>query len=187
MQTPADTPYGVAIGGTSLNVDSNGNWTGESYWNNSLGAGSGGVSVVFREPIFQKMASIVASGRALPDLSFDANYISGESIVFDGVWYGDGGTSLASPIFGGCTVELEQVLGGRVTSYANQLYGNWTRYGYGSGSTVYAHDIIGGKPFGILEPGPGYDLATGIGSLDCFIGGQQYLYAGGNVSAPASR
>ncbi len=55
------------------------------------------------------------------------------------------------------------------------LYNHWRQFGYGSGSTTWAHDITGGPAFGILKPGTGYDLATGIGSLDCFTGGQKYL------------
>jgi subtilase family serine protease len=174
--TPADTPYTMAIGGTKLVVDANGNWVSESYWNQGGDVGGGGgVSTIFGEPKWQKKAGLTYTGRAEPDVSYDAAPASGEAIVFRNNWETVGGTSLASPIFGGCLVELDQVAGARVHKPFMNVYKNWHTLGYGSGSTVYAHDITTGTPFGILIPGPGYDLATGIGTLDCFVGGQAYL------------
>jgi hypothetical protein len=52
------------------------------------------------------------------------------------------------------------------------LYRNWLKKGYGF---LLAHDITDGKVDDILIPAPGYDLATGIGSLDCFAGGSALL------------
>jgi xanthomonalisin len=175
--TPTDTPYTVSIGGTTLSIDSNAKYQGETYWNNGFGAGGGGVSKVFKLPKWQKKAQIKQSGRAVPDISFDADPVTGEDIVYGGSWIGGGvgGTSLASPIFGGCLVEVEQMLGHRVSKPDKTLYKNWLALGYGSGSTPYAHDVTTGASFGILVPGPGYDLATGIGSLDCFVGGAAYF------------
>jgi subtilase family serine protease len=174
--TPADTPFTTAIGGTALTVDANGNYTSEIYWNSSGGAGGGGVSKIFKLPKWQRhVKNITKGGRNEPDISFDASPSTGIDIVFEGQFLTVGGTSLASPIFGACTVELEQVLGKRIKTLDKLLYNRWRQFGYSSGSTTYAHDITGGQAFGILKPGPGYDLATGIGSLDCFTGGQKYL------------
>jgi pseudomonalisin len=174
--TPADTPFTMAIGGTALTVDANGNYESEIYWNDSSGAGGGGVSTVFKLPKYQKkVKNITRGGRNEPDISFDAAPATGIDMVFQGQFLTVGGTSLASPIFGACTVELEQVLGHRIKPFHQMLYNHWRQFGYGSGSNTYAHDITGGSAFGILKPGPGYDLATGIGSLDCFTGGQKYL------------
>ena len=174
--TPADTPFTTAIGGTALTVDANGNYTSEIFWNDSSGAGGGGVSTVFKLPKYQrKVKNITRGGRNEPDISFDASPNTGIDMVFRGQFLTVGGTSLASPIFGACTVELEQVLGHRIKTLHPMLYNHWRQFGYGSGSTTWAHDITGGPAFGILKPGAGYDLATGIGSLDCFTGGQKYL------------
>jgi pseudomonalisin len=174
--TPADTPQTVAIGGTHLTVDTNGNYTSETYWDNGSGAGGGGVSTVFKVPGFQKkVPTITKGGRNEPDVSYDADPNSGEAIVFQGQFIVVGGTSLASPIFGGCMVELEQVFGNRISGQFNKgLYKSWLKLGYGSSPTLM-HDITTGTPSGILVPGVGYDLATGLGTLDCFTGGQAYL------------
>ena len=72
-------------------------------------------------------------------------------------------------------VERDQMENARIKKPLKSLYKNWHTLGYGSGSTTYAHDITTGNAYGILKPGPGYDLATGIGSLDCFVGAPAYF------------
>ena len=175
--TPADEPYSTAVGGTRLVVNGTGNYVDEIYWNNGYGAGGGGVSTVFKQPKWQRNAGIVASGRAIPDVSFDADPATGEDIVYGGHFIGGGlgGTSLSSPIFGACVIQTEQMLGGRAVQINEPLYADWYTLGYGSESATYAHDIVGGKAFRILVPGMGYDLATGIGSLDCYGAAAAYF------------
>ncbi|MBV9646163.1 MAG: S8 family serine peptidase [Candidatus Eremiobacteraeota bacterium] len=169
VQTPADTPFTTAIGGTALTVDTKGNYVSEQYWNDSTGAGGGGVSKIFPLPSFQKhVKGVTTTGRNIPDVSYDASAITGEDIVFSGTFGVIGGTSLASPLFGACIVEAEQVLGKRVGNLNPALYSHWLKDGYGSGKSLLAHDITTGSAFGILVPQKGYDLATGIGTLDCF-------------------
>jgi len=178
VQAPAVIPFVTAIGGTTLNVDNHGNYISEIYWNNTSGAGGGGVSVVFPLPSYQKpVKNIVTTGRNIPDVSLVGDPFTGEDVVLNGsfIGVGLGGTSLSSPLFGGCIVEVEQVMGKRIASLNSTLYKNFVAKGYGSGKTVFAHDVIGGSQFDILKPGPGYDLATGIGSLDCFTGGTALL------------
>jgi pseudomonalisin len=173
VNTPADTPYGVAIGGTLLTTDSNGNWKSESYWHgDATSAGGGGVSTVFAAPSWQTNAGLKYTGRAIPDLSFDAAGGSPESVVIGGTWKVAWGTSLASPIFGACIVELVSQYGARPEyPFDSSLYLEWSIFGYKYQNQTLAHDITTGTPYGILVPGPGYDLATGIGSLDCTNGG----------------
>jgi hypothetical protein len=65
-------------------------------------------------------------------------------------------------------IEAEQMAGARLPSVTETLYDNWLHVGYGKGALRRAHDIIGGVPWPPLVPRKGYDLATGIGSLDCF-------------------
>jgi subtilase family serine protease len=178
VAAPADSPFNVAVGGTTLNITKNANYISEIYWNNPSGAGGGGVSVVFPLPSYQKnVPTIVRSGRNIPDISMDADPFTGEDIVFNGSFlgFGLGGTSLASPLFGACVVEVEQVMGGRIGPVNAALYRKWLKKGYGSGKNTLAHDVIGGAQFNTIKPGPGYDNATGIGSLDCFTGGPALL------------
>ncbi len=173
VATPSDSPFNTAIGGTRLEIYPNGDDLNETFWNDGSGTGSGGVSVIFNLPSYQKrVPHIVKGGRNLPDLSFDASVDTGANIVFQGRWKWNGGTSLASPIAGACFVELNQVLGRRLGLINGALYRNWLKKGYG---LRLVHDITDGKPDDILIPARGYDLATGIGSFDCFAGGSALL------------
>ena len=159
---PVDTPHNTGVGGTSLSVNSSGQETGEVGWDGS----GGGVSKVFAIPGYQKkVPTIIAGGRNIPDLAFDADPGTGESFYFDGGFDGPiGGTSLASPQFGAALTEIDQVKGRRAGQFDTALYKTWLAAGYSKGSTVYFRDITKGSipPFGA---GPGYDQMTGIGTM----------------------
>jgi kumamolisin len=66
---PADSPHAVAVGGTSLNVNSNNSYNTESWWKNS---GGFGVSQFIGEPTYQSKLYPGATGRSVPDVSMDA-------------------------------------------------------------------------------------------------------------------
>ncbi len=73
---PASSPYVLACGGTSLQVDSNGLITSEVVWHDSSeSATGGGVSNVFPIPDYQANANVPVSlntnfaGRGLPDVA----------------------------------------------------------------------------------------------------------------------
>jgi len=51
---PASSPLVTAVGGTSLIADTSGKYQSETVWNSS-GAGGGGVSQQFSEPLYQKL------------------------------------------------------------------------------------------------------------------------------------
>jgi kumamolisin len=173
VSTPSSTPYGVAVGGTRLDLDAAGAVRSETYWNNQYGAGSGGVSNVFGLLRWQQTSGIATRGRAVPDVSFAADPAVGADIVFRHSWIGGGigGTSLASPLFGGCLIEIEQMIGRRIPAYGPALYDAWDR----AGLPHVFHDVVVGARFGTIKPERGYDLATGLGSLDCFAAGQRRL------------
>ena len=159
---PVDTPHNIAVGGTSLSVDENGNETGEVGWDDT----GGGVSVIFKTPMYQKkVAHVIATGRNIPDLAFDADPDTGASFYFGGGFDGPiGGTSLASPIFGAALTEIDQVQNARAGYFNVPLYKTWRAEGYGSGSHVYFRDITQGSipPY---QAGPGYDQMSGIGAM----------------------
>jgi subtilase family serine protease len=171
---PASAPSGVAVGGTELNVRNDGSYFGEDYWDDSLltGVGGGGVSMLFPLPKYQaKVAGINPSGRNIPDVSFDGDVDTGMALYVQGQWFDTGavgGTGLSSAIFGACAAEAEQMAGHRLAAMTATLYHHWLKKGFGSPGRPLGHDIYGGVAFPPLAPLPGYDLATGIGSLDCF-------------------
>ena len=116
---PSDSPNVVAVGGTSLNLNSTttGTYISESVWNNGpIGGGlfqatGGGISNYETQPLYQQGltvhngASTISTGglRVAPDISFVADPNTGVTVLdsYDGGWLLIGGTSLSSPAVGG--------------------------------------------------------------------------------------
>jgi kumamolisin len=165
--TPADDPHQVAVGGTALTVDhTTGKETAEVGWSDFTGATGGGVSVVMKLPKYQKkVTNVIKGGRNLPDISFDASPLTGESLYFDGAFQGPiGGTSLASPIFGAGLTIMNQMRNSRSGNFDPTLYSLWAKNGYGSKKKPNLRDITSGS-IGAYSAGPGYDQMTGIGAM----------------------
>jgi subtilase family serine protease len=171
VDLPSSTPHNVAVGGTALAVDPNtGLETSEVGWNGpGSDATGGGVSVVFGLPAYQRgVANVIASGRNVPDVAFDASSLMGTSWYFDGAWDGPtGGTSLASPIFGAALTEIDQLQNARAGNFNVALYKTWLANGYASGSTLYVRDITQGSipPYYARS---GYDQMSGIGAMQAY-------------------
>ncbi len=92
---PAASPKVIGVGGSSLFVSSNGSLIKETAWQGS----GGGVSAYEKAPAFQSGYKIARSGgmRAIPDVAYSADPISGFPIVHNGVWRTAGGTSAGAP------------------------------------------------------------------------------------------
>jgi subtilase family serine protease len=92
---PAASPFVISVGGTSLKINSNGNFLQETAWTGS----SGGISKYESEPSWQKAYNILqAKGkRAIPDVAYNADPHSGFSVYFNKGWYVLGGTSAGAP------------------------------------------------------------------------------------------
>lgn len=172
-EVPASSDYVVAIGGTTLFVNANGTFAGEYGWNSgsvALGQSGGGVSDVFLLPAWQRgVPGLNQLARNLPDISFAADPTTGLALYYTGTWNNAanpvGGTSLASPIFGGALAQMIQVTGGRLGLAADKLFTLWKSTAYAKGGTTYFHDsIFGNNTFYVAAPG--YDNVTGIGSVD---------------------
>jgi len=161
---PADSPDVVGVGGTTLTVaGSSGSysWGGETAWSGS----GGGISNIYSEPSWQEPVQSYGM-RTVPDVSADANPSTGAA-VYDpddyGGWVEVGGTSLSTPLWAGMIAVADQgrsVLGNSPLDGPNQtlpaLYGD-------QNYTTNYHDITQGNT-GLYSAGPGYDLATGIGT-----------------------
>jgi kumamolisin len=164
---PASSPYFVAVGGTALEIGPLGAWQAEIGWSGS----GGGVSAMFAEPSWQSAApGMNARGRNVPDLAFDADPNVGTAFYYDGTWNGPdnplGGTSLASPLFCAAAVEMNQVKGARLGLSGASFYSTWSTGGYGTTTPLF-HDITIGSN-GAFAAQPGYDLVTGIGTIDAW-------------------
>lgn len=167
-ESPATGTYFVAVGGTSLSIGENGAWFSEVAW-----SGSGGsVSSVFPQPTWQQSVTGTNNrGRNIPDIAFDADPQTGMAFYLNGYGWNSqynpiGGTSLASPIYAAAVTEIDQVKNGRVGLDAPTVYSVWKNQGYGGAAPSF-HDItVGGN--GAYYAAPGYDLVTGIGSVDAW-------------------
>ncbi len=152
----------------------------EKVWNESsndpnsvsLWAGSGGESTWWYKPDWQTGDGVPNNiGRMLPDISLSAAGHDGYMIVYNGYLYSVGGTSAASPSFAGVMALVNQ----KTNSVQGQA--NYILYQLASGpnSNVIFHDIVNGDnkvpgstgAFTVgYSAGPGYDMATGIGTVD---------------------
>jgi subtilase family serine protease len=174
---PASSPFVTAVGGTSLYLDTSGNYQSETVWNNSYGAGGGGVSQQFTEPSYQYWLSpsvqkIMAGHRGIPDVAYNADpntpilvYISFLGSTSTG-YYFTGGTSEGSPQWAGIVADLNQLVGHPLGFLNPQLYS----LGAVGLQTALFHDItVGNNGFAGL-PGysatVGFDLASGWGTPD---------------------
>lgn len=154
--TPDSDPYALAVGGTTLNLDANGDWAHETAW----GGSSGGISVVFPSPSYQRgVRNAVRAGRDIPDIALDADPFTGMALLWHGHWGVVGGTSMASPLWVGLEGQIDQYIHGRAGFVNPQLYAILGGKSYRS----IFHDIVKGDNGGYRAV-RGYDLVTGIGS-----------------------
>lgn len=165
----------------------------ETTWNDtalngSLAAGGGGVSTLFTKPPWQTGTGVPNDGqRDVPDVSLSASadhdgyLICSQSSCVNGYRRSNndvtliGGTSVAAPTFAGLITLLVQ--------QTNDRQGNVNPYLYGLAASApnAFHDITTGNNLvpcqagskdcpasGMIgfNAGPGYDLATGLGSVD---------------------
>ncbi len=171
---PAYSPNVVAVGGTSLYLNSDSSYNSETGWgynSDSVGefiGGGGGVSQFEAEPAFQ--LGVQASGnRTTPDVSFVADPATGVWIAdpynlsAGNSWEVAGGTSLSAPSWAalialadqGRAAAGEAGLGSAGTSSAQQAL-------YNVSSSDFT-DVTSGTN-GDFTAGAGYDLVTGLGS-----------------------
>ncbi len=164
---PSASPNVLSVGGTTLSVNSSGTYLGESAWSGS----GGGISAIESQPSYQKgIVTQTSTNRADPDVSYDANPNTGFPVYdsyTDGTstpWVQVGGTSDAAPQWAALIAIVDQGLAlkgiGPLDGPSQTLP---KLYQLPSGDF---HDITSGSSTGTpnYAAGPGYDLATGLGS-----------------------
>jgi subtilase family serine protease len=172
-----------ASGGVSL----------EQVWNNGsggggLGAGGGGKSIVFPKPFYQQTITPADGARDVPDVALSASDVHAPYAVYDTTDNGSrglggfGGTSCASPSLAGILTLVNQAI---VKAGGTAGLGNVNPMLYALSQSVPTafHDIVTGSnivacqqgtpdcppiaPYSYgYSAGPGYDLASGLGSVD---------------------
>ncbi len=161
----------------------------ERAWNDSyqllgLASGGGGASVLFPKPAWQTGAGVPSdNARDVPDVSLAASaYHDPYLFYLSGNLGAVGGTSVSAPSFAGILAILNQYLVSQGTLKQAGLGNiNPVVYRMAQSSNDVFHDIVNGDniipcaqdtpdcgssgSFG-YSAGPGYDLATGLGSID---------------------
>ncbi|MFG3051650.1 S8 family serine peptidase [Kitasatospora sp. NPDC048239] len=177
---PSSDPLVTSIGGTQLSLDDAGRRTApDKVWHDKYGAGGGGVSGVFERPWYQAgVASATGDHRGTPDISMSAA-VDGGAWTYESYdptsagWHITGGTSEATPIFSGVVALADQLAGHRLGQLNWRLYGlnllpsQWSGLvdvttGDNSWDTVTGY-----------QAGKGYDLASGLGTID----GARFVHA----------
>ena len=185
----------------------------ETAWNdtsaaNGLEAGGGGKSLLFTKPAWQSGSGVPADGaRDVPDLALAASpghdgylYCS-EGSCSNGFRDSSdyltvaGGTSFGAPSFAGVLALLAQKNGGAALGNINSRL-----YALAAASSGVFHDVTSGSnkvPCTIgstdcssgtigYSAAAGYDLATGLGSIDSFNLADQWLATSGSNSGSSS-
>jgi kumamolisin len=165
---PANDLSVTAVGGTSLDLNSNGTVSSETVWFDGSG---GGQSTFFSRPAWQPgPGTISGNGRLVPDVSLDADPNTGVFLVLNGQTWQFGGTSLSAPVWAGFCARLNQVRAIHGSPSLGLLGPKLYPFMQSSGF----RDITSGSN-GDYNAGTGFDLCTGIGvpnlnSLSLFLG-----------------
>ncbi|MGI5456437.1 S53 family peptidase [Streptomyces sp. CA-249302] len=170
---PSSDPLVTSIGGTQLHLDDKGNRVKPDSVYNDYGSGGGGQSHVFTRPSFQNgLKSVVGSRRGTPDISMAAA-VNGGAWIYSSYdptavgWDVSGGTSEATPLFAGIVALADQAGGHRVGNIQQALYGLAAHHAKANG-VVDVNDGTNNSYEGVTgyKAVNGYDLATGVGTLD---------------------
>jgi len=167
---PAVSPNVLAVGGTTLEISSSGDYGGETGWGNgfrsaSSGGSGGGISQYEKAPAYQQgnyLSSVAdANGmRMSPDVAYDADPNTGVAVYdsTNGGWQVIGGTSAGTPQWA-ALVALADQMRAAVNESSLSTVQTLTALYQEQGDF---HDITSGNSG--YSAGVGYDLVTGLGS-----------------------
>ena len=184
---PGSDPYVTSVGGTSLQLNTNGIIQSEVAWGvpttdpNSFTLGSGGgggLSSYFSLPSWQKGPGVQNSysngKREVPDVSANADNAYGYAIYCtvapscdSSGWNNTAGTSSGAPLWAASTSLINQYMEVQGKKPLGQM--NRVLYKLFNSTPTYPafHDITLGN--NLFYPATGnYDLASGMGSPDVF-------------------
>jgi subtilase family serine protease len=188
---PASDPLVTAVGGTRLRLTAQGRRVSpDSAWNESgravvaryagalPWAGGGGRSALFTRPAYQDgVRGVVGNRRGIPDVALSASF-AGASLTFEsftgapGTWRPAAGTSVATPYFAGLVAIADQALHTRLGLINPLLYRLEQARAPGLVAVTQGSNTVrfiqNGKTVTVsgYRAGPGYNLATGVGTVD---------------------
>ncbi|HEX6519716.1 MAG TPA: S53 family peptidase [Streptosporangiaceae bacterium] len=181
VSLPASDPFVLSVGGTALTVGSQtGSYVGETAWNQVVRGGNfasgGGFSGIFARPAYQDGVPGTEPARGVPDVSGDAG--TGMALARDagGGSYellSAGGTSAATPLWGGLMADADQLAGHDLGFVNPALYqiARGPLYGQAFHDITTGNNtvVINGATYTGYQTGPGWDPVTGLGSPDAAV------------------
>ena len=194
---PDSDPLVTGVGATQLHLNAAGdNVEPATVWNDTYNvstnefvvgnkgpnplAGGGGKSVIFGRPAFQNgVRGVVGDRRGVPDISMSGACNGGADMYqsFPGQaagWYPTCGTSEATPEFAGIVALADQVAGHPLGVINPDLYRLSARHAPGIVDVVSGNNAVSFRQGGRLRTvrgfraRPGYDLASGVGTVNAF-------------------
>jgi subtilase family serine protease len=195
---PDSDPLVTGVGGTQLQLDPAGRRTApDRVWNDTYNpaanmfisgnrgpsplAGGGGKSVMFSRPSYQDgVRASVGGQRGVPDISMSAacNGSVVEYQSFGGQppgWYPTCGTSESTPLFAGIVALADQLAGHPLGLINPRLYQLAAQHAPGIVDVVSGGNTVSFRQGGALHTvpgftaGQGYDLASGLGTVDAAL------------------
>lgn len=169
----ASIPYVTAVGGTLVILSSSGGYGREAAWGEPIEqwGGSGGLSEYWPIPTWQQGPGVqnrYSNGsRETPDVSANADAQSGWDVFAQGGEAVVGGTSAATPFYAAVAALIDQDLkkqGLPLIGFADPALYTFGQNPSGLPQNPY-HDVTAGTNL-YFPTAPGYDLATGLGSVD---------------------
>ncbi len=145
----------IAVGGTTLNLASDGSVDSETAW---VGSGGGRSGLFKRQPWQQGAGVPSGTERLVPDVSLAADPNTGACVILHGVRRQIGGTSWSTPVWAGFCALINEARANAgkpaLTFLPPQIYKL-------VGSANF-RDVTHGSN-GAFNAGPGYDMVTGLG------------------------
>jgi subtilase family serine protease len=196
---PDSDPLVTGIGGTQLHLNAKGDHTApDSVWNDTYSvptnefifgdagpnplAGGGGKSIIFSRPDFQNgVSAVVGNQRGVPDISM-SGACNGGAIMYQSFkgggppgFYVVCGTSEATPEFSGIVAIADQYAGHDLGVINSALYRLSAAGAPGIVDVTSGNNTVTftqkGKVHTVtgFDALPGYDLASGVGTVDAAL------------------
>jgi subtilase family serine protease len=190
---PATDPLVTAVGGTELEQNGDGSFTSVAwndtfnqtftkFWTGSTHASpfatGGGVSEFFARPSYQSgVKGVTGAVRGVPDISM-SGACNGAVDVYSSYatkgWSLACGTSEATPEFAAIVAIADQIAGRSLGVINPTLYKMYAQHAAGIVDVTSGNNSVAFYPKGGKSPvtvkgysaGKGYDLVTGVGTLD---------------------
>jgi subtilase family serine protease len=211
---PASDPLVTGVGGTQLRLTARGRrLRPDTVWNDTFSAATntfivgdggpnplaagGGKSVIFGRPGYQDgVAAILGSHRGVPDISMSGACNGAVDIYqsFRGQpagWYPTCGTSEATPEFAGVVALADQVAGRPLGAINPFLYRMSAQHLPGITDVVSGNNTVSFRQHNRLRTvhgfraRPGYDLASGVGTVDAPLFVFELVKAAASAAAKA--